>query len=108
MPKAIYKEYDNFFEKSNEYIRENYFPNRRELFKKINYEEINENYKLNGLKQEEFEMIVAFVSDLLVAKNKLINEQKQKILKLQNKKPEKSCFFEKIKKYFRKNKKFNA
>jgi hypothetical protein len=108
MPKAIYKEYDNFFEKSNEYIRENYFPNRRVLFKKISYEKINENYKLNGLKQEEFEMIVTFVSDLLFAKNKLINEQKQKILKLQNNKPEKSCFFEKIKKYFRKNKKFDA
>ena len=77
LPKDILQSYIDYFEKSNEWARKEFFP-QRDL---ANYKE---NYELKKMKPEYWDKIAQFLADIVKTKNQIIQKQTSQI-QIQNK-----------------------
>ncbi|EIP3545363.1 hypothetical protein LSE41_001034, partial [Campylobacter jejuni] len=71
-PKKIMQSYLDYFEKSNEWVRKEFFPFKERLFQKQDLSNYKENYKLKEMKSEYWDKIAEFILDVVKTKDKII------------------------------------
>ncbi len=64
-PKEILESYINFYAESNEWVRANFFPHKKELFKPKDLSNYKENSQLREMKPEYWERIARLIADIL-------------------------------------------
>lgn len=65
-PKQVYKEYEEFFRDSTQWVLENYFPNRNELFQSKNLNNVVENYELKEATIEMLDIGLSFLCEVFL------------------------------------------
>ncbi|MBT0827061.1 acyl carrier protein, partial [Campylobacter lari] len=75
--KDILQSYLNYFKKSDEWVRKEFFPHKEKLFPKKDLTNYKENYELKEMKPEYWDKIVEFIADIVKTKNKIISQKKQ-------------------------------
>lgn len=63
-PKEIYKSYIDFFQDSNEFVRQNFFPHKEKLFQEIDLNQYQENYRAHIIDEKSFEKIAQLIVKL--------------------------------------------
>ncbi|EIK8387069.1 hypothetical protein LKT03_001718 [Campylobacter coli] len=81
-PKEIMQSYINYFEESNEWVRQEFFPHKERLFPKKDLSNYKENYELKEMKPEYWDKIAEFIADIVSTKNQNIAD---KTIIIQNK-----------------------
>ncbi|EOA4000306.1 coiled-coil domain-containing protein [Campylobacter coli] len=81
-PKEIMQSYINYFEESNEWVRQEFFPHKERLFPKKDLSNYKENYELKEMKPEYWDKIAEFIADIVKTKNQNIAD---KTIIIQNK-----------------------
>ncbi|EPB9173443.1 coiled-coil domain-containing protein [Campylobacter coli] len=81
-PKEIMQSYINYFEESNEWVRQEFFPHKERLFPKKDLTDYKENYELKEMKPEYWDKIAEFIADIVSTKNQNIAD---KTIIIQNK-----------------------
>ncbi|EFT8797201.1 hypothetical protein HVJ66_001105 [Campylobacter coli] len=81
-PKEIMQSYINYFEESNEWVRQEFFPHKERLFSKKDLTDYKENYELKEMKPEYWDKIAEFIADIVSTKNQNIAD---KTIIIQNK-----------------------
>ncbi|EKC9932240.1 hypothetical protein OQN93_001784, partial [Campylobacter coli] len=74
--------YINYFEESNEWVRQEFFPHKERLFPKKDLSNYKENYELKEMKPEYWDKIAEFIADIVKTKNQNIAD---KTIIIQNK-----------------------
>ncbi|MCV3533961.1 hypothetical protein L8Y00_05150 [Campylobacter lari] len=74
-PKEIMQSYINYFEESNEWVRQEFFPHKERLFPKKDLSNYKENYELKEMKPEYWDKIAEFIADIVKTKNQNIADK---------------------------------
>ncbi|ENT7247980.1 hypothetical protein ACE644_001120 [Campylobacter lari] len=83
-PKEIMQSYINYFEESNEWVRQEFFPHKERLFPKKDLSNYKENYELKEMKPEYWDKIAEFIADIIKTKNQSIVDKEHIIQNLNN------------------------
>ncbi|EJQ0516135.1 hypothetical protein NZJ07_001818, partial [Campylobacter coli] len=67
--------YINYFEESNEWVRQEFFPHKERLFPKKDLSNYKENYELKEMKPEYWDKIAEFIADIVKTKNQNIADK---------------------------------
>ncbi|EJM3968803.1 coiled-coil domain-containing protein [Campylobacter coli] len=81
-PKEVVQSYIDYFEESNEWVRQEFFPHKERLFPKKDLTDYKENYELKEMKPEYWDKIAEFIADIVSTKNQNIAD---KTIIIQNK-----------------------
>ncbi|EHA7891361.1 hypothetical protein JKA00_001902, partial [Campylobacter coli] len=81
-PKEVVQSYIDYFEESNEWVRQEFFPHKERLFPKKDLSNYKENYELKEMKPEYWDKIAEFIADIVSTKNQNIAD---KTIIIQNK-----------------------
>ncbi|ENC5165747.1 hypothetical protein ABKR68_001263 [Campylobacter coli] len=81
-PKEVVQSYIDYFEESNEWVRQEFFPHKERLFSKKDLTDYKENYELKEMKPEYWDKIAEFIADIVSTKNQNIAD---KTIIIQNK-----------------------
>ncbi|ELT5465287.1 hypothetical protein R9R78_001772, partial [Campylobacter coli] len=85
-PKEIMQSYINYFEESNEWVRQEFFPHKERLFPKKDLSNYKENYELKEMKPEYWDKIAEFIADIVKTKNQAIQNKDNQIATINNEK----------------------
>ncbi|HFZ5170194.1 TPA: hypothetical protein ACIK0Y_001792, partial [Campylobacter jejuni] len=83
-PKEIIQSYIDYFEKSNEWVRKEFFSHKERLFPKKDLSNYKENYELKEMKPEYWDKIAEFIADIVSSKNQTIQDNLTQIQLLNN------------------------
>ncbi len=75
--KDIAKAYVDFFAPSLEWVREKYFPHKKNLFTPVNWDKYEENFTLKNTVKEDWDNVADFIAQIIVSKNKIIKALKE-------------------------------
>ncbi|MCV3494074.1 hypothetical protein L8Y65_07410, partial [Campylobacter lari] len=70
--KETIQSYIDYFEESNEWVRKEFFPDKKRLFPKKDLSIYKENYELKVMKPEYWDKIAEFIVDIVKTKNQSI------------------------------------
>ncbi|EAK7939873.1 hypothetical protein E7Q14_07645 [Campylobacter coli] len=74
-PKEVVQSYIDYFEESNEWVRQEFFPHKERLFPKKDLSNYKENYELKEMKPEYWDKIAEFIADIVKTKNQNIADK---------------------------------
>ncbi|ENT5761623.1 hypothetical protein ACF52E_001693 [Campylobacter coli] len=73
--KEVTQSYMDYFEESNEWVRQEFFPHKERLFPKKDLSNYKENYELKEMKPEYWDKIAEFIADIVKTKNQNIADK---------------------------------
>ncbi|EOE2133049.1 hypothetical protein ACKCGC_001890 [Campylobacter coli] len=76
----------DYFEESNEWVRQEFFPHKERLFPKKDLTNYKENYELKEMKPEYWDRIAEFIADIVKTKNQAIQNKDNQIATINNEK----------------------
>ncbi|ENT7275710.1 hypothetical protein ACE65C_001489 [Campylobacter coli] len=84
--KEVTQSYMDYFEESNEWVRQEFFPHKERLFPKKDLSNYKENYELKEMKPEYWDKIAEFIADIVKTKNQAIQNKDNQIATINNEK----------------------